>query len=181
MRQARDAGCDIRYTIAGEGPFRQEIEDEIRRLGLEEHVQLTGTLSEGEILQLLQEADAFVLPSIGLGEAAPVSVMEAMACGLPVICSRIGGTPDMIADGVDGFLIEQGDERALAEALLRLANDPDERARLGRNACARAARDFDTRQTACALLEAIRRSAWPAAAPAEKNPAAQPTLRRAAQ
>jgi glycosyltransferase involved in cell wall biosynthesis len=176
MRRARDAGCDVVYTIAGEGPFRQEIENEVRRLGLEQHVKLTGTLSERAVLQLLQQADAFVLPSVGLGEAAPVSVMEAMACGLPVLCSIIGGTPDMIVDGEEGLLVEQGNERALAEALIRLANNPDERARLGKNARARAVRDFDTRQTARALLKAIRGSVWPAAAPTEglaTQPAAQ--------
>jgi glycosyltransferase involved in cell wall biosynthesis len=155
---ALSAGCDVRYTIAGEGPFRQTIEEEIRRLGLQDRVELTGTIAEGAVVGLLQQADAFVLPSVGLGEAAPVSVMEAMACGLPVIVSIIGGTPDMIADGVDGLLVEQGDERALAEALIRLAGDPEERTRLGMRARRRAVRDFDSRQTARGLLEAIRRS-----------------------
>jgi glycosyltransferase involved in cell wall biosynthesis len=158
MRIALDDGCDLFYTIAGEGPFRTEIESEVRRLSLEDRVELTGTLSEGAVLELLQRSDVFVLPSIGLGEAAPVSVMEAMSCGLPVICSIIGGTPDMIANGEDGLLLEQGNERALAEALIRLAGNPEERARLGKQARAHAVLDFDAHQTARGLLEAICRA-----------------------
>jgi colanic acid/amylovoran biosynthesis glycosyltransferase len=161
IRLAVDCGCAIRYTIAGDGPARTEIEDEIRRLGLTECVCLTGTLSEVEILRVLQQADVFILPSVGLGESNPVAVKEAMACGLPVISSRIGGTTNMITDGVDGFLVEQGDEQAIAGALVQLANDPEERSRIGREARARAVRDFDSRRTSQALLDAIRRSREP--------------------
>ena len=117
---------------------------------------MTGTMSEAAVLELLQQADAFVLPSVGLGEAAPVSVMEAMACGLPVICSIIGGTPDMIRTGVDGLLIKQADEAALAEAMVLLAENVEERRRLGQAARERAVQFFDSRATARRLLEAIQ-------------------------
>ncbi len=156
MRQAVDRGCDVRYTIAGEGPHRPEIEAAIGRLGLADRVQMAGTLSETAVRALLQRADAFILPSVGLGEAAPVSVMEAMACSLPVIASIIGGTPDMITHGVDGLLVAQADEQGLADALVLLANDPGQRRRLGQAARARAVQVFDTRQTARRLLEAIQ-------------------------
>jgi glycosyltransferase involved in cell wall biosynthesis len=156
MRTARERGCDVRYTIAGEGPHRPEIEAAIQRLGLGEHVRLTGTMSEAAVLELLQQADAFVLPSVGLGEAAPVSVMEAMACGLPVICSIIGGTPDMIRTGIDGLLIKQADEAALADAMVLLAENVEERRRLGQAARDRAVQFFDSRATARRLLEAIQ-------------------------
>lgn len=156
IHAARARGCDVRYTIAGEGPYRPEIEEAVRRLGLGDRVTLTGTMSEEAVLKLLREADAFILPSVGLGEAAPVSVMEAMACALPVVCSIIGGTPDMITHGVDGLLVPQADEAALADAVVLLAQNPAERRRLGRAARIRAERDFDTRQTARRLLEAIR-------------------------
>src|SRR5262245_33745132 len=116
---------------------------------------MAGTLGEEAVRDLLQRADAFVLPSVGLGEAAPVSVMEAMACGLPVVASVIGGTPDMITSGEDGVLVPQGDEKALADALVRLSRGPEERRRLGRAARARAERSFDSQQTTRRLLEAI--------------------------
>jgi glycosyltransferase involved in cell wall biosynthesis/GT2 family glycosyltransferase len=156
MRQAIDRGCDIRYTIAGEGPYRPEIEAAIRDLRLADRVDLAGTLSESAVHALLQRADAFVLPSVGLGEAAPVSVMEAMACGLPVVASIIGGTPDMITHGVDGLLIPQADEQALTDALVLLANHPEERRRLGQAARSRAVSCFDSRQTSQRLLAAIQ-------------------------
>jgi glycosyltransferase involved in cell wall biosynthesis len=156
MHAALQRGCDITYTIAGEGPYRQEIEAEIRRLGLQERVRLAGTLSEESVLDLLQQADVFVLPSIGLGEAAPVSVMEAMACGLPVICSIIGGTPDMITSGVNGLLIPQGDESALTGAMVLLAENTEERKRLGRAARDRAVQLFDCKETARRLVETIQ-------------------------
>jgi glycosyltransferase involved in cell wall biosynthesis len=156
MRAAIDRGCDVRYTIAGEGPHRGEIEAAIKRLELTDRVEMAGTMSESAVRALLQRADAFVLPSVGLGEAAPVSVMEAMACGLPVIASIIGGTPDMITTGVNGLLIPQADEKALADAFVLLAKDPAERRRLGHAARERAVSVFDSRQTARRLLEAIR-------------------------
>jgi glycosyltransferase involved in cell wall biosynthesis len=159
MRLALDQGYDFRYTIAGEGPHRAEIEAAIARLGLAERVVLAGTLSETAVRTLLQEADAFVLPSVGLGEAAPVSVMEAMASGLPVVASIIGGTPDMIDHGVDGLLVPQADEPKLADALMLLAGQPQERRRLGAAARLRAKRDFDTQSTARRLLDAIHRHA----------------------
>jgi glycosyltransferase involved in cell wall biosynthesis len=156
MRQAVDRGCDVRYTIAGEGPHRAEVEAAVRRLGLADRVEMSGTMSETAVRELLQRADAFVLPSVGLGEAAPVSVMEAMACGLPVVASVIGGTPDMITDRVDGLLVAQADEAALADALVFLARNPEERRRLGRAARERAVQAFDSRQTARRLLQAVQ-------------------------
>ena len=92
---------------------------------------------------------------MGLGEAAPVSVMEAMSCGLPVICSRIGGTPDMISDGIDGFLTPQADEEAIFAAISQLADDLALRKRLGDAARARAEREFDHVAMAKQLLNHI--------------------------
>jgi glycosyltransferase involved in cell wall biosynthesis len=156
VRQALDHDYDVRYSIAGSGPDRAEIEAEIEQLGLAGHVTLLGTRSEPEIIALLQEADVFVLASVGQGEAWPNVVMEAMACGLPVVCSNIGSTAHMITHGVDGLLIEQGDERALAEALKSLAEDIDERRRLGEAARRRAVEEFDLHQSVQRLLERIR-------------------------
>jgi colanic acid/amylovoran biosynthesis glycosyltransferase len=157
MRKAMEEGCSIRYTVAGgdEANTRESLEREIRELGLEDHVELPGTIGEEEVLDLLQRADGFVLPSIHLGEASPVSVMEAMACSLPVVSSIIGGTPDMIEDGVDGLLVAQKDVDGLAAAFLKLANDLPLRARLGEAARPRAERQFDYRSNARKLAEAI--------------------------
>ena len=124
MRALVDRGYDLTYTIAGEGPHRGAIEGVARDLHLLERVTFVGSLGEREVLDLLREVDAFVLPSVGIGEAAPVSVMEAMACGLPVVCSIIGSTAAMVRDGVEGYLVPQGDEAGLASALATLADEP---------------------------------------------------------
>jgi glycosyltransferase involved in cell wall biosynthesis len=159
MRRLLDEGYDMQYTIAGEGPYRQEITDEIESLGLGEHVEMTGSISEDEVLKRLKESDVFVLPSFGLGEAAPVSVMEAMACGLPVVCSIIGGTPDMITNGKDGILVEQKDVDGLYSAFKMLLEDVEKRRKLGKEARLRALEAFDYRINAGKLLERIKESA----------------------
>lgn len=155
MARLRQEGIAIHYTIAGSGPHQTAIEREVREFGLQEFVQLTGSISEEAVAQLLCESDAFVLASIGQGEAAPVAVMEAMAAGLPVICSRIGGTPDMIDDGVDGFLVEQRDVNSIAPALTELSCSLELRSQMGAAARKVAESRFDAYQTTRQLLEMI--------------------------
>lgn len=155
LKRVRDKGLDVRYTIAGEGPHRAEIERSVAELGLKDAVELPGTLSEDEVLALLQSADAFVLPSVGLGEAAPVSVMEAMACAMPVVCSRIGGTEDMIENGVSGLLVNQKDVDGLTQAIESLARDRELCRRLGTGAREQALAAFDYRITAGKLADAF--------------------------
>lgn len=171
LRRVLDALGDetaLRYEIAGDGPHRTEIEAEIERLGLGGHVELLGNLSEDQVRELLSRCDLFCLPSFGLGEAAPVSVMEAMACGLPVACSIIGGTRDMIANDEDGYLIEQKDEEGLAAVFQRLVQEPQTRSRIAAGARARATRDFDYRIVARRLLKHIE-SALGATSPSSQN------------
>ena len=161
MAQLRAEGIDIHYRLAGEGPERAAIEAEIADLGLGDHVEMLGSVGEARILELLQASDALALTSIQKGEAAPVAVMEAMACGLPPICSIIGGTPDMITDGVDGFLVSQEDVAAIAAATRTLATDPDRRAAMGAAARATALRAFDHRVNAQKLYREITGAAAP--------------------
>lgn len=156
MADLRDAGVIVHYRIAGEGPEAAAITALIAQLGLQDQVRMLGPLDEDAVLDLLHGVDALVLPSVGQGEAAPVTVMEAMACGLPVICSRIGGTADMIRDGVDGFLVDQQDVAGLADRTARLAADPDLAARIGAEARLTAMRAFDHRRNARMLLDLIQ-------------------------
>lgn len=159
LRRLRAEGLDVRYVIAGEGPHRPAIEAQVRTLGLGDVVEFAGTVSESGVLDILHASDCFVLASEGLGEAAPVSVMEAMACGVPVICSRIGGTGDMIEDQVDGILIAQRDVDALTSGLARLARDLPFRNRIGEAARQRALAAFDYRKMARRLFDAVQESA----------------------
>ncbi|WP_330447854.1 glycosyltransferase (plasmid) [Paracoccus marcusii] len=112
-------------------------------------------MDESRVLDLLRSVDALALSSIGQGEAAPVTVMEAMACGLPVICSRIGGTGDMIRDGVDGFLVPQGDVAAIVDRLRRLQSDPEFAGAMGQAARQSALVSFDHQTNARLLLSRI--------------------------
>jgi colanic acid/amylovoran biosynthesis glycosyltransferase len=84
-----------------------------------------------------------LLTSVGLGEASPVAVMEAMASGVPAICSRIGGTADMIDSGVDGILVDQEAVGAIADAIVTLGRDRAMLARLSVAARKRAEKEFD--------------------------------------
>jgi len=174
IAQVRDEGIDIHYSIAGSGPFLEAIQERIAALGLGKHVSLLGSISEGEVRCLLDEVDVFLLPSYGLGEAAPVSVMEAMACGLPVICSRIGGTEDMIDHLTDGWLVRQQDENDLFEAIIALARDKSLREKIGEGARARAMRHFDHRKNAARLLHCIQGDSRAVAAEVEATEAILP-------
>jgi colanic acid/amylovoran biosynthesis glycosyltransferase len=155
LKLLTDQGLSAKYIVVGDGPARGEIEQEVQLLGLGGTVDLVGTRSECEVLELLRNSDALLLTSIGMGEAAPVAVMEAMACGLPVVCSIIGGTRDMIRHGQDGFLVEQEDVDGIAHCIRRLIEDPELGGRMGNAARARAEQVFDSGALAESLLELI--------------------------
>ena len=93
------------------------------------------------------------------GERAPVSVMEAMACGLPVVCSTIGGTPDMIEDGTTGYLVAQGDSVGIAKTLATLAGNVELRLRIGAAARQHAVRAFDCKVLAHQMRSLIQTAA----------------------
>jgi len=155
MALLRDEGIRIAYHIAGDGPAHDEISAEIAALNLEDQVTLLGSVSEDRVIDLLQETDIAALTSYGMGEAAPVSVMEAMACGVPCIVSIIGGTPDMITHEEDGILVPQQDVTAIADALRTLSRNPDMLVALSRRARATAEAKFSHRVNALKLYQAI--------------------------
>lgn len=155
MAHLRDQGVILRYCIAGDGPEKNAIESEIAQLDLQGQVQMLGPLSEEKVLELLGQVDALALTSIGKGEAAPVAIMEAMSCGLPVICSVIGGTPDMIQNEIDGFLVKQGDVADIADRLRQLVTDAELATRIGRAARMTALARFERRANAIRLLDRI--------------------------
>jgi len=162
IRRARELGADVTYAIAGEGPFRDAVAAKIAELKLESAVTLLGTVSESEVMDLLSNADGFLLTSIGKGEAWPVAVMEAMGAGLPVISSIIGATPEMITPGVDGFLVPQRDEAAIFEKIMELAQDMNLRNRIGSAARTTARERFDVAISAGDLFRSISESSRPA-------------------
>jgi glycosyltransferase involved in cell wall biosynthesis len=115
----------MRFFIIGEGPQRVTIEKELRTLSVNGQVTLLGL--RHDVPRLLAAADAFLLTSVS--EGIPVTVLEAMAAGVPVVATRVGGLPELVTDGKTGFLAAPGDTIGLADALVRLAKDSKLRAR----------------------------------------------------
>lgn len=148
-------GYDIHYTIAGEGECLEEIADIAKAAGLDDRVTLLGAVPNHEIDALLRTHDVCVLSSVGLGEAAPVAVMEAMRAGIPVVSSIIGGTPELIEDGKNGFLFPQRDLDALTARLRNLADDVALRERIGSSGNQHANATFLTSDAVNRLIECI--------------------------
>jgi alpha-maltose-1-phosphate synthase len=113
--------------------------------------------SDPRLLELQQQADLYCLPSYG--DAAPWAVLEAMACGTPVLASRVGGIPDMLDEGRAGTLVDHGDPRALREALNALLADPTRRASLAGAAGRRCNERYDARTQFAGLLEHLEDAA----------------------
>ena len=112
---------EARLTIAGNGEVDQA-RALVTRLGLEGKVRLPGWIEMAQKDALLHNADIYVLPSYN--EGLPVSVLEAMASGVPVVTTPVGGLPDLIHNGVNGILVPAGDVEALANALMELCHNP---------------------------------------------------------
>jgi glycosyltransferase involved in cell wall biosynthesis len=144
---------DWQATLVGEGPLRGEIVDELERRGLEQRVELLG--SRDDVHDLLASADVFVLSS--RSEGFPVSILEAMSAGLPVVASDVGGVSEAVVHGETGLLVPANDPGALAEALERLLRDVPLRLRLGATGLERVRRHFDVVPFRRAHLELYRR------------------------
>ena len=140
-------------VVVGEGPDRGPLEREIESLGLGGSVRLAG--ERRDVPDLLAAADVFVLPSSS--EGMPVSVLEAMAAGLPVVASRVGGVPEEVVDGETGLLVRPGDAAALAAALDSLLGDANVRRRLGAAGRLRAEQAFNLTRFRRAHLELYSR------------------------
>uniref|UniRef100_A0A7C5VGF6 Glycosyltransferase family 1 protein n=1 Tax=Thermus caliditerrae TaxID=1330700 RepID=A0A7C5VGF6_9DEIN len=115
------------YTlwIAGDGPMRKAVEERVSRFGLGDRVHLLGSQPRDVVLALMRRSWAVAVPSIpahGVVEAASMAALEAMALGVPVVASDLGGLAEAIRHGANGLLVPPGDPKALAEALLHLEN-----------------------------------------------------------
>jgi len=120
---------DLRLVIAGDGPLRRNLEEEAQRVGVGSHVHFLGPRTDmPDILQLF---DVYVLPSIW--EGLPMVLLEAMAAGCPIVATNVGGNPDAVRDGYNGYLVPARDPDALATRVIGLLSDRRQREEFGRN------------------------------------------------
>jgi colanic acid/amylovoran biosynthesis glycosyltransferase len=131
----------FQLVIVGTGPDEADLQRAVKAQGLSGRVKFTGALNQQEVLDWYAQADAFVLPSFA--EGVPVVLMEAMACGIPCLTTRITGIPELIRDGKDGLLVTPSDSDELASTLTRLMHDTVLRARLARDGRIRVREHYD--------------------------------------
>ena len=144
---------DARFVIVGGGELADALERQVKHLHLDKHVFLTGFRPDA--LSWHKSFDLFVMSSTteGLG----TSVLDAMACGRPVVATRAGGLPEVVVDGETGMLVPIRDHDALAEAILRLLQDRTAREQYGRAGLARARRVFNAERMVDETLEVYER------------------------
>ena len=124
-------GLRFRLRIAGDGPFRRELEEEFRARGLGDRLELLGFVRDPEALrQCYRTSDLFVFPS--LYEGAPKVIREAMAAGLPIVSTAVGDVPIVMTESQEGLVVPVGDPQAFYRAVKRLIDHPDERRAMGR-------------------------------------------------
>jgi glycosyltransferase involved in cell wall biosynthesis len=155
---------DYRATLVGDGPDLAEV-----AAAVPDQVELLG--ARGDVSDLLARSDVFVLSS--RSEGFPVSILEAMAAGLPVVATDVGGVAEAVVDGETGILVPAADPNALAGALERLIADVELRRRLGAAGRARALRLFDTPRYRAAHLDLYRRELGRLRLPAPVAPSRQ--------
>ncbi|MBV9691382.1 MAG: glycosyltransferase family 4 protein [Ktedonobacteraceae bacterium] len=143
------AQLKLRLLIVGEGPLRPQLERIVAEHGIQDSVEFLGL--RRDVVNLLQEAWGFVLPS--RWEGMPNALLEAMACGLPCIATRVSGSEDIINDGVNGLLVPPLQPAELAQALRRIIENPDFAQQLAREGRATIIRDYELKSIAERLLK----------------------------
>ena len=141
--QGDSTQIQLRLIIVGDGPMYQTLCDKITELGLGDYIWMPG--DREDIPELLRMMDVFVLPS--LGEGISNTLLEAMATGLPLVATRVGGNPELIEDGVNGCLVPVGDTVALANHLKEILAEPQTLASYGENSLHKARQCFDWDRT----------------------------------
>jgi glycosyltransferase involved in cell wall biosynthesis len=128
MRAVVDGAPKAHLLIVGDGPLHDEVVTQIKGLGLTNHVTLAGW--RRDMPDIYAVSDLYVLTTWGW-EGLPFTLLEAMAAGLPAVASRAGGIPDVIVEGETGFVVDQRNAAALAEAITKMVADPALRTRAG--------------------------------------------------
>ncbi len=147
---------DLRLLIVGDGPSRPDLAELAASLGVSKKVVFAGKIPNERVFDYMKEMDIFAMPSVGEGETFGVAAVEAMATGLPVVASKIGGLPEVIEDGVTGLLTVPGDSESLRAALEFYIMNQDKRIEDGINARKVVEKKYDWRENAL-LMDALYR------------------------
>ena len=147
---------ELRCRIAGDGPQRAELERLARELGIEHAVQFLGRVPHEEVPAVLNSFDIFAALSITDDESFGVAMLEASACGLPVVSTRVGGIPEVVDHENSGILVAARDVAAAADAIVRLAQDGALRQRMGEAGRALVQERFDWATTAARVVQVYR-------------------------
>jgi glycosyltransferase involved in cell wall biosynthesis len=153
----RARGIDARLTVVGNGPKREPLERLAGDLGLADAVEFTGSVGQDEITAYFRNADAFAHASFA--EGIPVVLMEAMVHRLPVVATRVMGVGELVRDGENGLLVRPGRPDLFADALERVARDPELRERMGAEGERTVRAEFDVRASAERMRELFERHA----------------------
>ncbi|MBI1777786.1 MAG: glycosyltransferase family 4 protein [Proteobacteria bacterium] len=161
FRVALERVPDLRLEMIGDGPLMAQSEQYVHEKGLEDRVTLRGAQPPEEVQRALASAHIFVQhsrrdPVTGDEEGLPASITEAMAAALPVVSTRHAGIPEAVREGEEGYLVEEGDVRGMAERIARLARDASARQEMGESGWRRAREMFRWEQEREALLSLMR-------------------------
>lgn len=160
-RRAAEVCRHLKLDLVGEGELLPAAQEFVRAFGLTNRVQFHGGQPSSMIQQTLKTADIFVQHSIvdpasGDEEGLPISILEAMSQGLPVVSTKHAGIPEAVEDGVTGYLVEEGDNVGMAERIVQLARNPQLRRTMGYAAWERAFELFSWKQERSKLIEILR-------------------------
>jgi glycosyltransferase involved in cell wall biosynthesis len=151
MKRVAERFPDVSCVLVGGGMMEQQLRSLVRELGLERNVHFAGEAKD--VRPFLARANVFALPSER--EGLPLSLLEAMAFGLPCVATEAGGNREVISDGTNGWIVPVGSDAAMAEAIEKLLGDPAEMVRMGRNALRTVQERFDIECSMRAVKSAI--------------------------
>ena len=160
----KERGRTVRLVIAGDGPERKKLERLVETRGVADRVGFTGKVPDEDLPSLFGACDAFVMAPKSIGadvEGFGIVYLEANLMGKPVIGSRAGGVPDAVKDGETGLLVNPGDPAAIADAVVKLMDDPTLCALLGQAGRKRVMEEFGWKRQTAPLVEALLKEPAP--------------------
>jgi len=133
----KEKGLDFKCKIIGEGGQRNVLEQELKERGVDDRVEFLGSKTQDEVIRWMRRSTLLCLPCIvadnGDRDALPTVLLEALALGLPVVSTRVTGIPEIVEDGKEGLLVEEKDQSALSQAIVRLLDNPGLRENFSKN------------------------------------------------